>query len=548
MYPLAKILVLSSLSLLSFAYRLNAAPAFEINSDSSVAVIVPEKSTQSARLAAEELARCLRKSLNCQVGITDAKNPPSDKTDVFIYVGPSKAAAELPLNSLKPEEFICKVDKQKIFLAGNDDPGDPYERFFPVKTPTMYAVYYFLRRFIGIRWLWPGESGEIIPCRNSVSIPYMNKTEGPSLPLRYTYYGGGAYFNARTTMMRWGRRNGMGAGLKGSVGHNSSKVIGDKYYAGHPEYYALINGKRLPLRKYGKICHSNSEVARIFADYGEKTDCDYFSVSPNDGPNWCECENCRKLDGGNFPAGRVFNFVNRVARELKRRNCKKLVAVYAYSDYANPPDNVEKLEDNVLLFIARGIYWNYSPTWEARFKKLFTEWSRKCSRIVLRDYKDNIRPMQLAPYPKLVDKYIKYLTRTVKNFYGINFSGDDSRDYSLLGPTMYVYARLLWNPQEKLEDILDEYYTAGWPASGRYVREYFEYFEERTGRMSREHDINLYSCTGGMALRILPRIFNREAFGKGKELLDRAYVAAKTKDEKQRVDFLRIGWQAAVND
>jgi hypothetical protein len=547
------------LSFIGISLNIQAAElsSLKITSNSSVVIITDKSPTPAAKFAANDLMYYLKKSLSCNVRVTDNQDK-LNAQDICIFVGPCKAASMLPIDNLRSDYFITRVSKQKIFLAGKDDPGDPFADYFATKTPTMYAVYNLLHRFFGIRWLWPGSSGEIAPKLTAVSIPYMDETNGPGLPLRYSYYHAGKFYSkeSRNNMILWGRRNGLGASFKGNVGHNDWKVIGSKYYDEHPEYYALINGKRLQMTWYGKICHSNLELPKIYADYGVNENCDYFSASPNDGRGWCECEECRKLDGPNpvtqegYPnvSGRVFTFVDRIAKELKPRDSRKMVSIYAYTDYVNPPHNIEEMEDNVLLFIARGINWNYAPSAEAKFKELFSQWSPKCSRIALRDYKDNLRPMQIAPYPKLVDQYIKYLHRTVRNFQGINFSGDDSRDYSLLGPTMYVYAKLLWNPKAQLEDILNEYYKAGWPNSGRYVREYFEFFENRTGEISRKHDIVLYSWRGGDALRVLPSIFSPEALHKGKELLDLAYASAQGQEEKERVDFLRIGLKAVEND
>lgn len=531
--------------------------SLKITANSSVIIVVAKSPTPTAKFAAEDLMRCLIKSLNCRVKIT-ASPISTDKDDIFIYVGPSDFTSGLPLNTLKPEHFFIKVCRQKIFLVGQDDSGCPLAQKFTVKTGTMYAVYTFLQKFFGIRWLWPGDLGEIIPSRKTVSIPYMNKVMGPRFLFRYTDYNYSPLYDekSKNNLVLWGRRNGLGRGKYGTMGHSESGVMGDKYYNKHPEYYALRKGKRVPLSESHKLCHSNPELPKIYAEWGIKSGLAYFSASPDDGRGWCECAECRKLDGPNpirsnghpNTSGRVFTFVNRIAKELKRRNSEQMVATYAYADYVNPPENIKQLEDNVLLGIARGIYWNYAPTWKAEFKTIISKWAEKCSSIVLRDYKDNLRPMQISPYPKLVAENINYLMGTTKNFQGINFCGDDSRDYSLLGPTMYVYAKLLWNPETKLEDILTEYYKAGWPNAHKYIREYFEFFENRTAEMSRKHDISLYSWKGGEALNILPAVFNKETLEKGRSFLNSAYVIAKSKTEKDRVDFLRIGLQAVEND
>ncbi|MDD5599804.1 MAG: hypothetical protein PHV82_17800, partial [Victivallaceae bacterium] len=233
-------------------------PSLKITPQSSVLVILGKSPAASAAIAADDLVRCLKNSVNCRVKIAGASDKPTAE-DILIYVGESEATAGLSTASLKPEQFIIKVVPGKIFLLGRDEPGDPYAKCFVTKTPTMYAVYNFLRRFSGVRWLWPGKSGEIIPRRESVSVPYMDKIEGPALPLRYSYYNRGGLYGKKSIdkMVLWGRRNGLGAGIKGQGGHSSTMVVGNKYYDKHPEYYALINGSRRRLEKYSKLCHSN---------------------------------------------------------------------------------------------------------------------------------------------------------------------------------------------------------------------------------------------------------------------------------------------------
>jgi hypothetical protein len=397
-----------------------------------------------------------------------------------------------------------------------------------------------------------------LPVHKKVSIPFVDKIDSPRLPLRYSYYHVGRLYRkkSRDNFTLWGRHNGMGMSVLGSVCHASSKVIGEKYFDTHPEYYALVKGKRTNLWKYGKICHSNMDVVKVFADYAENSDYDFISASANDGKNWCECEECKKLDGHNavdkngysITSGRMFTFANRIARELKRRGSKKKVAIYAYSNYKTVPTNVDKLEDNVLVFLTHGINWTWAPSSNKEFVERINQWSKFAPSVVLRDYKDNIRPMQLAPFPHLAAKRIKYLVNTIDNFQGINTCGDDARDFGLIGPTAYVYSRLLWDPNRKLEDILDDYYLNGWPNAHKYVRSYFEYFEKHMEEFCRKTDDRMYTYYGDKSLLNFPKAFPVELLAKGKEFLDEAYNASKGEVEKKRVEFLLIGFQAVKND
>ncbi|MFA6291178.1 MAG: DUF4838 domain-containing protein [Victivallales bacterium] len=70
-------------------------------------------------------------------------------------------------------------------------------------------------------------------------------------------------------------------------------------FSAHPEYYALVNGKREPINSNTKLCISNPGLRTLMLDYirgvlkddPTKTT---VSVEPSDGGNWCQCKECVK--------------------------------------------------------------------------------------------------------------------------------------------------------------------------------------------------------------------------------------------------------------
>lgn len=551
------------LIILVFAVLPLYADELKINAKSSALVVIAEQASPTAIFAAKELASALNENpgIKCKQ-ITDGEYTPGVK-GLVLFVGPSKWTKHIPAEKLPYDHFILKRDKNKIYLLGHDDNVNPLTNYFAARTGTLYAVYRFMRQFLGIRRLWPGESGEIVVKKNNISLPEFNITEGPKLPIRKSYYGYGRYYGSESNaaLVRWGRFNGMGSSVQGFIGHASEIAVGDKYFKEHPEYYALRKGKRQLLGHRGKLCHSNPAVAEIFAEWGVNNNRvgsfrmdDHFSVSANDSSGWCECDECRKLDGiqkdeANIcVSGRMFTLANRVARLVKKKGSNKKVAIYAYASYLEPPANIKSMENNVMIMIARGISWNCAPMEAEKFIRLFDAWAEKTSRIALRDYRNNSCPMIIYPYPVLADKYIKYLSRKFKHFQGINICGDDTRAGALWGPTAYVYAALMWDPEKKLKDILDDYYMNGWPGGHKFIRQYFELFEKRVYAVMKEKNQLLWPQKAENALLLARAIYSPEIMDSARKLLDQAYDSAKSSDERKRVDVIRVGWQAAVND
>ncbi len=527
-----------------------------ITPQTPVHIVTAATPTPTAALAAEELRRALQISLGSQP-ILNGKDRPDEA--VVFHVGPGTGETGIDTTAMAWDHFRMRRQGKQIHLIGRDDERDPLEPHFQARTGTLYAVYAFLREYVGMRRLWESASGEIIPRHAQLVLPAFDLEEGPAFPIRGSYYGHGRLYGgeALKTRVKVGRFNGMGTSLIGSVGHASEVVMGDRYFEEHPEYYALVNGERRPmawLGGRGKICHSNPDVPAIFAAWGAQSDQDYFSISPNDSSGWCECDDCRALDGPQPEdgilniSGRIFTFANRVAREARKLGLESVPAIYAYSAFLEPPAEIPTLEDNLMLFVARGIAWNTTPSEDRHFRQLIDAWGKRTSRFCLRDYRNNAIPMILYPYPRRMAADIRYLADSFDNFMGISAAGDDTRAAALWGPTDYVASRLLWNPELQVESILDDFYRSGWPTAHRRIRAYFDLYEDRVNDVMASETTRLWPWRAGDNLLLARKIYTPEIMQQGKRLLEEASQLAASDDERVRVDFLKTGWEAVMID
>ena len=525
-----------------------------------VAIVTAEKPSPTVQFAAEELKNALKKTLDIKATICSERKQPPQISFRFL-LGPTKSNP-LPAGTKYDHFSIKSLDKQTLQLVGGDDKRKPLADYYLARTGTLYAVYRFMRDKLGIRMLWPGEGGVIYPHLNSIEVSNINLSDGPKLPIRTAFYNHGRRYNKASLQaaVRWGRFNGLGGTKLGYVSHASARVIGKELFKTHPEYYALINGVRKAPGAWAhwKLCHSNPDLPGLFADWGVKNPFyeDYISVGANDGWGWCECAACKALDGGQVSrftnsgekicfSGRMFTLANRVSAELRRRNSSKEVSIYAYSFYVDPPAHINKLDEKVIVFVCKAISWYLVPSDAAKFDELMKLWSKKTGKVVLRDYLDaSSRGMSIYPYPHLVGRIIKNLNHTFTNFQGVASCGDDCRAHALSGPTQYVWAHLTWNPDEPLEKILDEYYSAGWPKSQKYIRAYYDYFEKRSAQIKKNggnhYPENLIDSVA---------IMSPEAVSRGRQLLDKATKAAQNNpDELARIEFVRVGLNAAEID
>lgn len=99
------------------------------------------------------------------------------------------------------------------------------------------------------------------------------------------------------------------------------------------------------------------------------------------------------------------------------------------------------------------------------------------------------------------------------------------------GINYWVAARMLWDPSQKLEDVLDDYYVHYYAEASEPMKDYFDYLQT-IGRMQR--DVNL----------------PRESIEKLDSLLAAGEKAAQSEAVRQRVrrdclslDYLKLAWE-----
>ena len=230
------------------------------------------------------------------------------------------------------------------------------------------AVCGFLRD-LGVRWYMPGEIGEIVPRRKSIALPRgtegrYDRTVRPDFPMRICNFRAAVY--GRDVMM-WGFRLGVRQPYGRQAAHGLHGMTDNlRTLEDHPDWFALYGGKRQndPIIKNNQLCYSNEELfdeavkfARVQFDH---FDMDAVSIMPPDGyTSMCQCEKCAGKDSPELgPRGRlsnyVWDFVNRVAKEVRKTHPDKRISNCAYGVYTEPPSNIDQLEPNVQVIIVGG--------------------------------------------------------------------------------------------------------------------------------------------------------------------------------------------------
>lgn len=221
----------------------------------------------------------------------------------------------------------------------------------------------------------------------------------------------------------------------------------------------------------GMLCYTSQETfdfliagCERFWDKGQKVDSwvtdTAVTISPGDEPVNCRCDNCQKLmdpKGGTWgTASRLMAlFVKKFAEEVKRRWPDKMVIYLPYWNYTLCPEDV-KFPDNVQIQMCTMPFaLMRDPAMRAPFEKSFAAWRKKSpDRIQTWEYSNGVTNWDFAPvqYPHVVKEYYG---RNRDLLVGTFINGEFLGEWSKAAPTMYCWAKVLWNPDVDVDAILD---------------------------------------------------------------------------------------------
>lgn len=131
-------------------------------------VVLPANCNGVEKSAAEELAYHFGKAFGKEPEVVGENALDPSRHPFHIYIGATKAAtaAGLPVRKLADEEHVAKTAGNGLCLLGGDADTTDTEVMEVRKIAmrgTLYAAYDFLENEMGVKWLWPGKTGEVVP-------------------------------------------------------------------------------------------------------------------------------------------------------------------------------------------------------------------------------------------------------------------------------------------------------------------------------------------------------------------------------------------------
>lgn len=305
--------------------------AFKLAGDgkASSVIVLPDKANKTRIILAQDLQHWLREITGVDIPI---EAPPSKERTIYLGISseyPGQAAKE-KINELGPEGFIVKSSRTGLWLLANTELG------------LQNAVYGFLEE-VGCRWFFPNPVWTVIPKKETLAIR-VSLREKPAFDSRIYFYGDGGGKASPALYDHWCKYNRLMGHFQIDTAHASCGVS-PGYFKEHPEWFALIGGKRQP----SQVCLSNPQaqqkaVENVLGQFRNNPDRNMVSVDPNDNFEHCECEKCAAMGP---LSDRVFNWANVVARAVQKEFPGKWVGLHAYLGYCEPPGF--PLEHNVFV-------------------------------------------------------------------------------------------------------------------------------------------------------------------------------------------------------
>jgi len=447
--------------LLFAASTLAGAPVVLVeNGRSAHQICLPSQATAAEQRGALELQKFLEEMSGARLPVSARCGP-----------GPGILLKYVP--ELGPEEFSLKTVGSNIVITGGRPRG------------VMYGVYTFLEK-LGCRWF--SSSLSRIPKRKTVLVEELEDHQRPAFEMRWP----GITEAADKDWAARNKLNGGGLPLDASTGgrvecapcgHSFYWLVPpDKFFAAHPEYFALVESKR---RSSGaQLCLTNpgtirAGVERILRWLEERPEVDIVGVCQEDWRGVCECDNCRRVEQeeGGAHSGPIVRFVNALAEEVTKKYPNKRILTYAYQ-YSEPAPSKTRPHPNVRIQLAPISACVGHPAEECPLNKTLLMdnlkgWSRLANQIYMYGYATNFAHF-LYPFPDFyrLAADIPMLKRNgvAGIYYESSHQGNGGESAEMRA---YVMAKMFWNPSENMEQLVDEYMEAAYGKAARPMRAVF---------------------------------------------------------------------------
>jgi len=421
------------------------------NGQSEYTIALPVSASAEEVRAAEFLQYHLCKISGCSLPIVSSDIPLNSPA---IYVSISDEITE-------GDWFRLFTSENDLHILGGNNRG------------CIYAVSELLEQYLGVRYYSPHYVE--MPQSPNIVLPIINISG--STPNTYRNINGRFTQDANyRDFHRLHLIDDMFA--QNYFVHTFHKLVPwQHYFKSNPEYFALMNGKRI----IDQLCLTNEDVfaltiEKLANEMQLQPDKQFWSVSQDDNFSYCQCTNCLQIiEEEESAAGPIIHFVNRVATHFP----DKIISTLAYQYSRQAPAKTKPL-DNVQIMLCTIELNRSQPIAEdersSSFLKDIEDWGRISNHIFLWDYTVNFNH-HISPFPNLhvLQPNIQLFVRNqVKEHFQQSNTGVGHAFSELKS---YLIAKLLWNPDADAQALIKEFTDGFYGPAADWIRKYMDHMQ-----------------------------------------------------------------------
>lgn len=427
----------------------------------------PQSGAAAIRIAqdASEMTRASAKELEDVIEAMCGARPKEVSQDMngrMVIVGTAAQFPNAPrvaeLNGKGPEAFLLHSTTRRLYVIGSTD------------LAVQDGIFTLLHQ-LGCRWFFPHQAWTVIPRKRRIRIE-ISTVQSPDYYYRRIWYGWGPRTDRlREDYQAWQRHNRQLGWFQVDCGHAYERFCPHTLAEEHPEYFALVDGKR----GGNQLCTTNPDVIRMAKEYAlaafeKDLDRNMISIEPNDGGGFCECDRCEAV--GTI-SDRVFLLANQVAETLAARFPGKYVGLYAYHLHTEPPSF--RLHPNVYVQLTNG----FRQT-KMTFEEEIAAWAEKAEAFGIYDY-FSVFPWDWDLPGKARANNLQYLRTNLplyRRLGATTFDAESSCNWGPNGLGYYLAAQLMWDVDADADRLIDDFYEKAFREAAGPVRRFYERWQE----------------------------------------------------------------------